>query len=819
MIKNYLLLAFRHIRKQKAYTIINVLGLSVGIACSIISILYVISELTYDQYHPDYRRIYRIISEREGTEGNVRQNRFAAPMSLRIKEDLPQAERVVRVVPPFENADHVLVVKDDTRFFEKRIFFADPEIFDIFMVPFISGNPETALRRPATAVITESMAEKYFGRLNVIGSTLEMEFDYDQGSLNVAPERFEITGVVPNPPDNTHLKYNMFVSMATMERAVPTFNSNWLNHHVKYCYVKLREGADGTQFTEALQRYTAIQLEQYQREYNRTLSGLVYLLQPISDIHMKSGTMDELEPPGSTTYIVIYTLIAGLVLLIGCMNYINLSTALSANRAREVGLRKVIGAGRGQLIWQFMSESTLITVISFLLALGLAQLLLPYFNTMAGTSLSLAILARPMIVIALAGLFAIVSVSAGIFPAFILTKFRPAAILQDRFKYRLKGSFMQKSLVIGQFGISIFLVVCTLVIFSQLTFMKGRSLGFAKEQKMILRVKSNYGHLRRDYDAIKLAFTRSPYISGAAVSSSVPGDDTRSGYYLWKRGMNREGMVRLRVITGCEDFIPLYGLQVLYGRAFHKGSEGDKTGAFIVNETGARELGFTEPKDAVGSFYTAHYHGETKKIVGVIKDFHFEGMQHIIAPLLIDIESSLLNTITLQVDTEHLPEVMRFVREQWNSHFPGVPFEFSFLDDDFDAVYRHEEQMGRWLEIVTALGILVACLGLSGLASFIAWKRQKEIGIRKVLGASRGDIVRLLSQQFVLLVTVSIALASPAAWLAMRYWLKNFAYRTPLHPSLFMIAGFAAVLLAFLSVSYQGFRSAGENPADSLRSE
>ena len=450
--------------------------------------------------------------------------------------------------------------------------------------------------------------------------------------------------------------------------------------------------------------------------------------------------------------------------------------------------------------------------------MGIVIILLPLFNSMAGTELNVINLLNPVVLLSLFILFLFVSISSGIFPAFIMTGFKPVSILQRTFNIRLKGSLMQRILVIGQFAISIFLIICTLFIFKQLNFMKGRALGFSREQKLILRVKSNLGHLMKDYIDIKNSFMQNPGVSGAAVSSFVPGDKKNGWYGIWKEGANRKGIKGFTVITMGPDFIPLYEIKMIQGRTFQSG-EADSKGAFIINETGVKHLGFSSPKEAIGKRYTTHYSEKTKTIIGVINDFHYRGMQEKIEPLILDIEKSLFNTLTLKIDTHKIKEIMIFVKKVWDKHFPGVPIEYSFLDDNFNQVYKYEEQMSQLLKIITILGIIIACLGLSGLASFLAWKRQKEIGVRKVLGASVGDIIKTLSQQFILMVIGAVFIASPLAWLAMNKWLENFAYRTSLGPSIFIISSLSAIIIASISVISQGVRAANQNPADSLRNE
>ena len=817
LLSSYFKIALRKVRRQKIYSFINIAGLAVGIACCAVIILYVTNELTYDNFHKDVDRIYRIATHRINIVGEFRMSSTPAPLALDLKANYPQVEEVIRVVPPYENASHVLVVRGEKRFFENRVWFADPEIFRLFRMRFLQGDPATALTEPNAVVLTEGIVEKCFGEENPLGKTIQIEIDYDIRPVKI--QDFVVTGVIKNSPANTHLKYDIFISMATMLSNLPDFNEDWLIPKVKYTYIKLNPAVDVDFFEEQIQQIAKKFADIYEEKYNRKMDLYRYFLQPVKKIHMYSSNSREIDPPGNWYYIYIYSIIAFLILLIGCMNFMNLSAALSTMRTKEVGLRKVVGAQRQQLVRQFLGESFLITILGFIFALGLISLLLTFFNEMAGTELSLAGLKQPVVLFSLLGLLLFVSIGSGSYPAFILTSFKPASILQGRLAPASRGSMMQKFLVIGQFAISIFLVICSLTVFKQLNFMRGRALGFDLEQKLILRVKSNLGYFRRDYEAVKKDFLNYPSIIGATVSSSVPGDKGDSGYYMTTKKEDFKGASRLKVITMDYDFIPEYGIKMVAGRSFQREMGNDETGSFLINMAGVKELGFNSPEEAINKYYQAHYHRMTKRIIGVTDDFHYHGMQEVVEPLVMDIENSLMNTLTLSINVENMGGLMRFIKEKWDEHFPGVPFEYSFLDDDFDREYHYEKQMGRLLSIITTLGLIIACLGLFGLASFVTQRRQKEIGIRKVLGASVSDIVVLLSKKFVILILISVVIASPIAWYSMNKWLQDFAYRVNMNLIVFVIAAVTAWVIALLTVSFQAIRAASANPANSLRDE
>ncbi len=795
------------------------MGLAAGLACCAVIILYVTNELTYDAYHPDSERIYRIGTHRISQVGEHRVATTPSPLAPELKASYPQVEHTIRIIPPFENSANVLVVRGEKRFFETRLFFADPEIFQVFRIPFVQGNAERALVEPNSVVISQGMAEKYFRDEAPMGQTIQIEIDYDIGSENVRIEDYKVTGIVKNAPANTHFKCDMLLSKSTINRFVPNIDSDWLHWHGKYTYVKLIPQANAMDFEKQIQRLAAIADQKYTERFNRKQQLFEFFLEPVTRIHMHSRTMRQIEGPGNWYYLYIYSIVALLILIIGCMNFINLSAALSTTRTQEVGLRRVVGAQNRQLIYQFLGESFLITLLAFLVAFGLIWLLLIPFNQMAGTQLTLAGLKQPVVLVSLFGLLLFVAIVSGSYPAFILTAFKPASVLQGKEITKTRGTLLQKFLVVAQFAISVFLVICTLTVFKQLDFMRGRALGFDIDQKLLLRVKSNRNHLMQDYEKIKEDFMQHPSIYGATVSSTVPGDADRSGYYMTRTNENFQNAPWMTVITQDYDFISEYGIQIKAGRGFDRNLGNDEEESYIINLAGVKALGFASPEEALGQSFQAHYHRKFKRIVGIVDDFHYRGMRELVEPMLFDIENSLFSTITLSFRVERMTDMMRHVEQTWKEHFPGVPYEYSFLDENFDREYRYESEMGRLLGIITALGFVIACMGLFGLTSFVVRYRTKEIGIRKVLGASTADIVTMLSKKFVWLILVSVVIASPLAFYAMKTWLQDFAYRVELTGIIFVVAAGGAMAIALVTVGLQGIRAASVNPVNSLRDE
>ena len=813
---HYLRIGLRKIRRQALFSAINVAGLAAGLACAAVIILYVTNELSYDSFHPDADRVYRVCLHRNSGVGEFRAAKSPGPLAAYLRENYPAVEKAVRIVPPPENKDNVLVVNGDRRFFEDRVWLADAEVFDVFRIPFVEGGRRGLFERPNEVVITEGTAGKYFGPESPLGKTLRIEIDYDTGRTGL--QDFTVMGVVRDAPANTHFKYDLLLSGPTLAANNPELDSDWFLPPPEYTYVRLARGVSAADFEGQIQKKAEELTGILREEPNHEGDFVKFFLQPVRDIHMKSRFLDEISPPGNWYYLTIYSLIAFLILLIGCMNFVNLSTALSSTRTREVGLRKVIGAQRRQIVGQHLGESLLVTSLAFLAALAVVHFLLIPFNRLAGTDLSAAGLLRPAVFLSLAGLLLVVALGSGFYPAFILSASKPVSVLQGKAAASARGGGLQKVLVVGQFTISVFLIISTLTVFQQLSFMRGRALGFDLEHKIALRVRSNLGHLRKDFEAIKLAFLRNPSVAGATVSSSIPGDSGSEGYYLSTRGADFRGASRLKVVTVDEDFVSEYGIRIVAGRSFRKGSA-DRGGAYLVNRAGARELGFASAEEALGQAFMAHYHRLTKRIVGVTEDFHYRGMKDAVDPLILDLEDSLYDTITLTVRPGRFGEALNSARGVWEEHFPGVPFEYSFVDEEFGRVYFYERQMGRLLAIITGLGIGIACLGLFGLAFFVARRREKEIGIRKVLGASSVDIVSLLAKRYLALVLVSAAVACPVAWYCMTRWLRGFAYRVDLSVLVFLVSAGAAFLIAMGTVAAQGLRAALANPVDSLRNE
>ena len=796
MIKNYLKIALRNLQKHKGYSFLNIVGFSIGMACCLLILIYVRHELSYDKYHQDGERIYRIAQDIRTKSAN-RVFACVSPMvAPTLKADYPQVEYVTRVIP----ARSRLVKLEGTFFYEDRFMYADQELLDVLTFQFIQGNPREALTRPNTLLISQRMAHKYFGNVEPLGKTLEIN-----------QQQYEITGVVADSPENTHIKYDFIASLRTLKDWDEM--SNWYST-MFFTYLKIKPNVNVEEFSFQISRladkYVGEQLDNWGTVHH-------YFLQPLSSIHLHSHISYDIEPPGNPVYITIFSFVGLFILLIACLNFMNLSTARAANRAKEVGLRKVVGAQKPQLISQFLGESLLIAFLSLGLAMVMARLTVPFLNKLTGINLVFDTLLNPVVLLSLIGGAFLVGLAAGLYPAFVLSAFRPAVTLKGTLRTSSRGLSMRTILVVVQFAISVVLIIGTLTMYKQFNFMKSQYLGFEKEQKLILPLRGGID-IQENFETVKDMFSKHPSIAGVTVSSTVPGRGV-SNFGIKLVGEDDSKNQSMYHMYFDDDFIPDYGIEMVAGRAFQKKMKTDFMGAFLINEAAVKAFGWSNPEEALRKRLLTGYGGRTNPIIGVTKDFHYRGLQDQVEPLVMEFLPWSFRYITLSIDISELEETLAFVESQWKAVFPGYPIERFFLDTDFDRQYRADEQVGSVFGIFTLLGLVIACLGLLGLASFTAESRTKEIGIRKVLGASVGGIVLMLSRQFTKWVLLASCIAWPVAYFIMFRWLKNFAYRTSIGIWPFVLSGAFAFLIAFLTVSYQSLKAAITNPVKSLRYE
>jgi putative ABC transport system permease protein len=791
MFKNYLKIALRNMRKHKVYSFINISGLAVSIACCLMILMHIRFETSYDNYHKDADRVYRLGID---IDTPAFKRTFALISYLEasyLKENFPQVEAVAR----FVSLNNVLVRKGETVFYEDNFIRADNDIFDVLTFPFIHGDPKSALTRPGTLVISESAGHKYFGNENPTGQTIQ-----------VSGDEFVITGVIVDPPKNTHLQCGFIASMVESE-IEDGMKRHW-HLNVFYTYIKFRPDIDAQALLPEIEAGANAQKDIKEGQ------KFTYFLQPLKDIHLFSHIYGELEPPGNPTYLLIFGVIAGLILTIASINFINLSTARATARAKEVGTRKIVGAFRKQLIVQFLGESLLTTLLAVVLACLIVIVFLPLYSNLTEIPYTMRDLVRFDLLLAMTGIILFSGVVAGSYPAFFLSALRPIAILKGNQGGRSKGNNLRRAMVVGQFIVSFILIAGTIVVSQQIRYMKNRTLGFEKEQKVVIPVRQG-ASIRKNFETVKAEFLKYSGITGAAVSSGIPGRLAQGGNVKLVGEANdmSQWMYYLFVDT---DFIREYGITLAAGRAFQKELFPDQGASVMINETAVRKFGWSKSAEALGKTIDGWVDGE---IIGVIKDFHFFGLQQEIEPLVIAVRPRYYYYITVALSTENIGRTLVFVKNTWTDLFPGIPFDYFFLDTYFNRFYRQEEKVGALVRVFGILAISIACLGILGLTAHSSQWRTKEIGIRKVIGASATRIAGLLTGEFVKWILFANFIALPIAYYILNKWLSGFAYRVGFSVWFLLVPSTLILGLAALTVSYHTIKAATANPVDSLRYE
>jgi len=798
MFKNYLHIALRNIKKHKGYSLINILGLAIGMACCILIFSYVLYELSYDKYHENASRIYRLKSDAKVGENHLHIPKSSPPMAGYMVENYPEVINAVRI----RELGSVPVKYRENQYYEGRIFYADNSFFKIFTFPLLKGNPETALKTAYTAVITEDTARRYFGDEDPIGQVLTVD-----ESAN-----FTVTGVVSNVPRNSHFVFDMLCSFETHAQNNRFSMVNWLSLNY-YTYILVQKGAD----SKTLEQKFPAMIDKNAGSILKAVKGEIKLiLQPLTSIHLHSRLEQEISATSNIAYVYIFSAIALFIMFIACMNYMNLATARSAKRAQEVGMRKVLGAHRARIIRQFLSESLITSIISCVIALLFVEVALPLFRSVSGINLRINYMENPWLIPGLLGLTIIVGLVAGSYPAFFLSSFQPIRILKGSLRTGKASTHFRGVLVIVQFTISIVLIIGTIITFSQLKYMKNTALGFEKEQILIVSISDE--STVESLAPFKGELKNHPGIIDVAASSHVPGQTTYYNPFL-PEGFTRDQMPWMGQLNVDTDFIPTMGIELLVGRNFSSELNTDQTRSVIINETAAKRFGWDNPVGkTIGELSDSG--GFIKRpVIGVVKDFHIESLHREITPLLITNNPEWLNSLSIRVAPNKIPETMGFLSEKWKQHNPLRPFRYFFLDDSFDAQYRADERLSKIFSYFSILAIFIACLGLFGLASYTAEQRTKEIGIRKVFGATISGIVKLLTKEFNRWLLVANIIAWPVAYYAMRKWLQGFAYRTNIELYFFVLSAIIALAIALLTVSYQAFKAAKADPVKSLRYE
>ncbi len=796
MIRNYFKTAYRSLKKNKGFTAINVLGLSVGLATCLLIVFYVVDELSYDRYNTHADRIYRIT---ETAKLNGNEQSFAGsekPLLFAIK-DLPEIDKRARFIPVntlFLSSRKFRVKKDNSNIQEKNVVYTESPIFDIFSLPAISGIP--ALDEPHTAVITQSTAEKYFNTTDAVGKTLTIN----------DTSFYKITAVIKDIPAQSHFNYDFFLSYTS----IPEYNRGGWGYSGVHNYVMLKPGADIKKLESEMQ---ATAYKNYPESMHTNGNYLKYTLTPLLDIHLHSIAQYELSEKGSIQYVYIFSVIAIFILLIACVNFMNLSTARSSNRAREVGVRKVLGSARKYLIYQFLTESVLVTLVSTIIAVILAWLLMPFFNQLAVKHLAFTLSSMAWLIPSLLVIVVVIGFLAGSYPAFFLSAFQPIEVLKGKLSTGFKGSFLRSFLVVFQFSISIFLIIGTLVIYNQLQFIHNKNLGFNRDQQLVIKNTAVLGNQAR---ILKREIKQMPGVLNATMSTYLPTGEDRNVTGLFPTlpiDIKQDVLSDFWPVD--EDYINTLGIKLIAGRNFSNQMASDSS-ALIVNEAFVKRFGFKDPLNKI--VYRFSFGLQAFHIVGVMKDFNFSSLRDQIKPVAL-VYNEDRGAVTARVNTANLSGLISQIESKWKNLSPNQQFSYSFMDEDFDATYRAEQRIGALFISFSTLAILIACLGLFGLAAYAAEQRNKEIGIRKVLGASVSTIVSMLSMDFIKLVFIAIIIASPLAWYAMNRWLQDFAYRINIQWWVLAIAGCTAIVIAFVTISFQSIRAALANPVRSLRSE
>jgi len=806
MFKNYLKVALRNLWKNKAFSAINIIGLASGLAVCLLIVLYVVDELSYDKYNVNADRIYRV-------DADIYFNNTSAifavapdPLAPALKRDFPEIEEMVRI----NYQEGILIKKDNRNVQDNHAAFVDSTFFKVFTVPMIAGNPATALREPKSIVIDETTAKKYFNSTDVLGKTLIVDND----------NYCKITGVIKDIPKQSHFHFH-FIRPKTSN-----VNDSWLSNNT-YNYVMVRPGVT----KEKLQKDVNATINNYlgkelQDQLHASLKDLenkgnhfIYYATPLTDIHLHSDKSYEMEANGDIGTVYIFSVVAIFILLIACVNFMNLSTARSANRAKEVGIRKVAGSLRSHLITQFLTESVLLSFFSLVLAILMALLLLPLFNQLAAKGMSVGTLFSTWLFPVMLTLVLLVGCIAGSYPAFYLSSFQPIDVLKGKIAKGFKSSWLRSGLVVFQFFISIILIIGTIVIYNQLDYIQSRKIGYNRDEVLVLH---NAWYLDKQIHAFRNELLNIPGISNATITGDLPTNNSfdNEGWFR-DAGMDPSRAVVLTNFYVDENYVPTLGMEIAQGRNFSKDFPSDSMGV-ILNEAAVKLLGFKDPfKEKLyrPDFSSGSMNGAVGyHIVGVVKDFNFSSMHQNVGPLIIQLGDNW-GSIALRANTKNISSVINTIKTRWNTTSSGQPFNYTFMNDDFNKIYTAEQQTGKLSVTFAVFAIFIGCLGLFGLVTYAAEQRTKEIGVRKVLGASVSTIVAMLSKDFAKLVLIASLISFPVAWWAMHMWLQRFAFRINISWWIFVVADIIAIIIALLTISFQAIKAAVANPVKSLRTE
>ncbi len=807
MYKNYFKTAFRFLVKNKTFSFINIAGLALGTLCCLYILLYVRQQYSYDKHHPGADHIYRVTSALQ-IPGDKHVNATVSPPTVAaMKNDFAEVDQFTRVVPPLGVSQHFIQYGEKT-FSEKSVLFVDSTFFDVFAFHFNRGIGSKALIDPYTVVLTQALADKIFGTEDALGKKIVIEYSYGKDTYTVG-------GVVGESLGKSHIRANIFITMNGGGMGSFTRNSDsWAGNNFAYSYIKLKPATDVHLLESKLPAF----LKKYGQEQMKALAMEKQLhLQQVSFIHTTSGFENELGKIVNPGFLKILILIAALIQIIACINFMNLSTARSSARAKEVGVRKVIGAGKFQLVRQFLTESVLLSFIGVLVAIPLLWILLPYLNQVTNAEISLSFISDYRLWLILAGLIVLTGIIAGSYPAFFLSAFQAIKVLKGNFTNQVSAAGIRRALVVFQFVLTVTLIFGILVIYYQLNFIKNKDLGYEKNQKLIFTFHTD--ETRKNSVAFAENLRRLADVKSVSRANNYLSQPILNDWTFYRSGESMAtGQVTQFMVTD-QYFTDANGIKMAAGRNFRL----QDSGRVLINETMMKRMGLNTENAAGTNIFTKQINEEPRRfeIVGVMKDFNFNSLHEEIKPLLLmfNDKDSYLSNIIVNADPQNYKPFLGKLESMWKDYFPGVPFEYSFLDDEVQKLYETEITLSNIINAFTAIAIFISCLGLFGLVTFSAENRRKEIGIRKVLGASVSGITSLLARDFIKLVAVAILIAAPIAWWAMYEWLKGFAFKISISWWMLAIAGLFAIIIAIITVCFQAIKAAMANPVNSLRSE
>lgn len=815
MLRNFFTIALRNCWRNKATSLIHILGLALGIATFLLIVLFIQHERSYDRYNKQADKIARVTFHGQMNGNDVREATVMPAVGADLQREFPEIQAATRIV---SQGFHRISYGDRT-FREDALAFVDSNFFRVFTLPLIEGDPRTALQQPNSVVITRAVAKRYFGDEDPMGKVLEFKDD---------KEAMTVTGLIDRVPDNSHFHFDLFGSMASYpDSRSPT----WLTSGY-YTYLVLPANYDlkklEAKLPAAVEKYMSPQLKASLgvtlSQFRANGNNLNLELQWLTDIHLHSNLAGELQPPGDIRYIYIFSVVGAFMLLIACINFINLSTASAGKRAREVGIRKVLGSFRSQLIGQFLAESLLLTLVGMVIAIGLVYAFLPFFNAITGLELSLNLSTGSWLFPALLATLLITGLLAGLYPAFFLSAFNPVTVLKGLFTPGKKGATLRSTLVTFQFFISICLIIGTAVVYQQLSYIRHKKLGYDRDQ--VLVVQETYW-LGNNQPYFRDQLLQNPRIAGISASGYLPAGQTNNSTFIFYPDGLKDQLVYSSQYAVDEKYVPTLSIQVIAGRNFSRDFPSDSNAA-LINETAAIKMGWItpgQPYDAAGLLKHSITQkdntgiGKSYHVIGMIRDFNFRSLHELITPLVMTLDTAMGGDLIIKTRTTDIAGLVTTIGKSWAALHPGMPFSYTFLDDRFNNMYKNERHIGLILGIFAGLTIFVACLGLFGLATFTAERRTKEIGIRKVLGASVGTIVALLSKEFIRLVGIAFLIAAPVAWLVMNRWLRDFPYRISIGWWVFVLAALLAMAITVLTIGFRAMRAATANPVDSLRTE